>query len=117
MSQRHRVLQVGLQEGLVRMSQVALWPSFWLLKEDVRGQSGEGQGAGWLVSASERCKIPFPTCSCLENRQEAAVLVLPCCWGSRLPSGKGSLRLTKKHAVHDADRDWDSNHKITVPLA
>lgn len=33
------------------------------------------QGAGQLVSASERCKIAFPTC--LEKRQEAAVLVHP----------------------------------------
>lgn len=33
------------------------------------------QGAGQLVSASERCKIAFPTC--LEKRQEAAVFVHP----------------------------------------
>lgn len=35
------------------------------------------QRAGQPVSASERCEIPFPTCSCLENRQQAAVLLHP----------------------------------------
>lgn len=75
MSQRHRALQVGLHEGLARMSPIAPWPSLYLLKWHVRGQSGEGHGARWLVRPSERCKIPFPTHSWLEKRQEAAVLV------------------------------------------
>lgn len=35
------------------------------------------QRAGQPVSASERCEIPFLTCSCLENRQQAAVLLHP----------------------------------------
>lgn len=42
-----------------------------------RCQRAVQQGAGQLVSASERCKIAFPTCSCLEKRQEAAMLVHP----------------------------------------
>lgn len=52
------------------MSQVALSLAF------KRGhQRAVQQGAGKLVIASERCKITFPTC--LEERQEAAVLVHP----------------------------------------
>lgn len=99
------------------MSQVASWLPLWLSKGHVKEWSGEEQVAGWLVSASERCRILLPTRSCLEKRQEAAVLVPGAAWGSCLLSGKRSLRLTGKHSVHDTGRDWDSNHEITVPLA